>query len=100
MRLDPEVARDLPGAGFSARLVAYLVDGIILSIIGAGLRYAVTGSVQVLATTHSAALGAPATREIDWHALAVAAALSAAAGIIYTLGFWSVRGATPGKMVM
>src|SRR5438094_7754896 len=98
MRLDPEVARELPGAGFAPRLIAYVVDSIILGIIGAGLRFALTGSVDVTAK-HADAFGRAKT-EADFGALVVAAGLSLLAGIIYTVGFWSLRGATPGKMVM
>src|SRR5437016_2033211 len=98
MRLDPEVDRELPGAGFAPRLIAYVVDSIIPGIIGAGLRFALTGSVEV-AARHADVLGRPKTA-VDFGALALAAGLSLLAGIIYTVGFWSQRGATPGKMVM
>ena len=60
-------------AGFWRRFFAYLVDGVILSIIGWIMSY-----VPLYWT--------------DWLALVIS--------IIYVIGFWTWRGQTPGKMFL
>jgi len=62
-------------AGFWRRLVAYIIDGIILGAI-TGVLMAIFGAQQAA----------------SW--------LSSAIGIIYIIGFWTWRGQTLGKMVM
>ena len=59
--------------GFGIRLVAYLIDLVILVVIDVFLRVAL-GSAG--------------------------AALSIVAGVLYTVGFWYAMGATPGKMAL
>ena len=59
--------------GFGIRLVAYLIDLVILIIIDVILRVALDTA---------------------------GAALAVAAGALYTIGFWYALGATPGKMAL
>jgi uncharacterized RDD family membrane protein YckC len=62
-------------AGFWMRFAAYIVDGIILGVAGFLVRLTVS-------------------------AVGAAFLIQMAIGAGYTIGFWSVEGATPGKMVM
>ena len=59
-------------AGFWIRFAAWLVDGVILTVVNIALS-AIFGSS--------------------------AAPLGLVIGIVYTIGFWTAAGATPGKMV-
>jgi uncharacterized RDD family membrane protein YckC len=61
-------------AGFWIRLVANVFDGLILLIPNIILSFGVGGVTGFL--------------------------LSLALGIVYTIGFWTAKGATPGKMVV
>ena len=58
-------------AGFWIRFAAWLVDGVILTVVNIALS-AIFGSTALLGL---------------------------AVGIVYTIGFWTASGATPGKMV-
>jgi uncharacterized RDD family membrane protein YckC len=60
--------------GFGRRLAAYLIDGIILSIIGLPIR---------LLAPHAYSYG-----------------VSALISLVYLIGFWSWKGQTPGKMAL
>lgn len=62
-------------AGFWRRLVAVIIDGVILGAI-TGVLMAIFGAQQAA----------------SW--------LGSIIGIIYVIGFWTWRGQTPGKMVM
>ena len=62
-------------AGFWRRLVAVIIDGVILGAI-TGVLMAIFGAQQAA----------------SW--------LGSIIGIIYIIGFWTWRGQTPGKMVM
>src|SRR2546427_9145120 len=62
-------------AGFGERLVAYIIDAVALGFVS-GILFVLMG-------------GAPASR-----------LLGLAFGLMYTIGFWSAGGATPGKMLM
>ncbi len=62
-------------AGFWRRLVAVIIDGVILGAI-TGILMAIFGAQQTA----------------SW--------LGSVIGIIYVIGFWTWRGQTPGKMVM
>ena len=73
----PSCGRDLSGveyAGFWMRFLAAIIDGLILLIPNIVLAAAVDAPGNTL--------------------------LSIALGLIYTVGFWSAQGATPGKMIM
>ena len=62
-------------AGFGERLVAYIIDAVALGFVSTVL-FVIMG-------------GAPASRLLGF-----------AFGLLYTIGFWSAGGATPGKMLM
>jgi len=73
----PGCGRVLSGveyAGFWMRFAAYIIDFIILFVVGIVLAIAVGGTSG--------------------------AALQFAVGIVYTIGFWIAEGATPGKMAL
>lgn len=61
--------------GFWVRLVAWLIDGLIMIVPGFVLNLAVADHYT-------------------------AAGINVLVGLAYTVGFWIVEGATPGKMVM
>jgi uncharacterized RDD family membrane protein YckC len=60
-------------AGFWIRFAAYIIDAIILFVVGIVLAIAVGGTPVVL---------------------------QFAVGLVYTIGFWIAQGATPGKMAV
>jgi len=72
--LQGEVGAGAQTAGFGERLVAYLIDAVILLVIDLLLLFV---------------LGQP-----------VANILSFVITIAYYVGFWSQQGATPGKLVL
>ena len=61
-------------AGFWIRFAAYIIDAIILFIVGVVLAIAAGGTTG--------------------------AVLQIVVGIVYTVGFWTAQGATPGKMAV
>ena len=61
-------------AGFWIRFAAYIIDAIILFIVGVVLAIAAGGTTG--------------------------AVLQFVVGIVYTVGFWTAQGATPGKMAV
>ena len=61
-------------AGFWIRFAAYIIDAIILLFVGVVLAIAAGGTTG--------------------------AVLQFAVGILYTVGFWTAQGATPGKMAV
>ena len=61
-------------AGFWIRFAAYIIDAIILFIVGVVLAIAAGGTTV--------------------------AVLPFVVGIVYTVGFWTAQGATPGKMAV
>ncbi len=61
-------------AGFWIRFTAYIIDAIILLIVGVVLAIAAGGTTG--------------------------AVLQFVVGILYTVGFWTAQGATPGKMAV
>ena len=65
----------MPYAGFWMRLVASLIDGMILFVVGFVIGLLLSGS-------------------------AAANLLAILIGFTYTVGFWVAEGATPGKMAM
>ena len=67
-------------AGFGIRLLAYIIDVIILAIVSA-----------VVTLVFGAAGDAGQT---------IAGVINAVIGLAYTLYFWSTSGATPGKSVL
>lgn len=71
----PGYAQQLEYAGFWIRLVAFIIDGIILSIIGAVISFATTDVLSVIF-------------------------LQFLARAVYHIGFWVGQGATPGKMAV
>lgn len=80
-------------AGFGIRLVAYLVDGVILFIPFLLVNLAI-GAVLLSAGPESPSeIGAAAVAMIVYGALAM---MSAA----YLVVFWALRGATPGKSLL
>ena len=61
-------------AGFWIRFASYLIDAIILFVVGIVVALAVGGTTGTL--------------------------LQLAVGFVYTIGFWISQGATPGKMAI
>jgi uncharacterized RDD family membrane protein YckC len=61
-------------AGFWIRFASYIIDVIILFVVGIVLALAVGGTPGTL--------------------------LQFAVGLVYTIGFWTAQGATPGKMAV
>ncbi len=73
----PGCGRVLSGveyAGFWIRFASYIIDAIILFVVGIVLAIAVGGTSG--------------------------AVLQFAVGVVYTIGFWIAQGATPGKMAV
>ena len=62
-------------AGFWIRLLAWIIDGIIVSAISAVVIFGVSDPLSAFA-------------------------LQALIGPVYTIGFWLTQGATPGKMAL
>lgn len=71
--------------GFWIRLLAYLVDGIIISLIG----YLIGGS-NVVSYTEVGGTMTMSVNFFGWYTLIP---------IVYTIGFWMWRSTTPGKML-
>ena len=61
-------------AGFWIRFASYIIDFIILFVVGIVLALAVGGTSGTL--------------------------LQIAVGLVYTIGFWTAQGVTPGKMAV
>jgi uncharacterized RDD family membrane protein YckC len=61
-------------AGFWMRFASYIIDAIILFVVGIVLAIAVGGTSGTV--------------------------LQFAVGLVYTIGFWIAQGATPGKMAL
>ncbi len=61
-------------AGFWIRFASYVIDFIILFVVGLVLALAVGGTSGTV--------------------------LQIAVGLVYTIGFWTAQGATPGKMAV
>ncbi len=84
-------------AGFWVRLIAHLIDGLLLT----GIGYLVLELVQ-------SQLASPEEGPIVEAALAISPATERAVTalvdnllpLVYLVGFWTWRGQTPGKMVM
>lgn len=74
MQADNIVSQDVQAAGFPERLVAYIIDGIIIAIAQVVLQFILPYGLAVL--------------------------LSFGVGIAYFAYFWSSTGQTPGKIVM
>ena len=78
--------------GFLTRLVAYIIDGIIITV-GVWIIYAIFGLGGFAA--------GQATSEVVFtttHAIGLILAIVWSIG--YIIVFWSVKGQTPGKMIM
>jgi len=71
--------------GFWIRLLAYIIDGILISILG----YIIGGS-NVVSYTEYAGTMSMSVNFFGWYTLIP---------IVYTIGFWIWRSTTPGKMV-
>jgi len=80
-------------AGFWRRLVASLVDGLVVWGLGSVLLFPFRTSIQL---GSSSLEGEPA---LSMTTIAVYALLGLI-GVVYYLGFWTWRGQTPGKMVL
>jgi uncharacterized RDD family membrane protein YckC len=84
-------------AGFAVRLVAYLIDGVVLAILSLiilRIAYHFSGSTddgQVIPVAVYASSGG-----IN----ALVASIGNILSIAYVVAFWAWRGQTPGKMVM
>ena len=78
--------------GFLTRLVAYIIDGVIIGV-GAGIILAIFGSSSLAAG--QAASGVPFTAMN-----AIGLILLTVWSVGYVIFFWSTRGQTPGKMIM
>ncbi len=74
----PSCGHQLAGrvyAGFWIRLLAYIIDGVIVAVVNVVVDIAID---------------APLTSGL----------LQIAVGAVYTIGFWTAAGATPGKMAL
>jgi uncharacterized RDD family membrane protein YckC len=72
-------------AGFWIRLVAFILDGIVLAVIGAALG-PLAGTGSVVQTSTGVAMNYQAS------------GLQALLGLLYYVGFWAWRGQTPGMI--
>ena len=81
--------------GFGRRFLAYLIDVILLSIVGNVIGLVVglvIGLVGVMANGNS--------EEVSVIAQLVAGCLGFLIGVAYYVGFWTTLGQTPGKMAL
>jgi uncharacterized RDD family membrane protein YckC len=78
-------------AGFFRRLLAFMLDSLMVSIISSGLLVALFG-LQSLSQVESIA----DVLQRDWHLIAIEHGLPA----LWSLGFWLLWMATPGKMLL
>jgi uncharacterized RDD family membrane protein YckC len=67
--------RELQNVGFGLRLLAWVIDIVIVSVAQAVMAVTITDQ-------------------------ALAAGFGAVFGIVYLIGFWALEGATPGKMLL
>ena len=82
----PGPAAGLEYGGFGVRVLAWILDAIILGVITAALG-PLTGTGTIVET------GA-GTFEINYGS----GALSGLVGLVYFIGFWATRGQTPGMI--
>lgn len=76
--------------GFWVRVVAFILDGIIIGVIGGALA-PIFGVTVVETTTVSGGVGGVTVNYSS-------SALGSLLGLIYFVGFWSLRGQTPGMI--
>jgi uncharacterized RDD family membrane protein YckC len=82
----PGPAAGLQYGGFWVRFIAFILDGIVLFVIGAALG-PLAGTGQMVQTDNG-------TYVFNY----TGSALSTLIGLIYFIGFWSWRGQTPGMI--
>lgn len=83
-------------AGFVTRLIAWLVDYAIISLVLAGLAALAGFFLQLDAINNL--LGTNALAQVILTVLAIAVAISFL--FLYVIGFWMLAGQTPGKRFM
>ncbi|HYN87368.1 MAG TPA: RDD family protein [Ardenticatenaceae bacterium] len=92
--------RTVEVVGFGRRLIAYLVDSIILGVIG----FACSFAASLMTVGFTAAGAAGSSEELAAVGFTTAQALSTLLGILigvsYYVFFWTRSGQTPGKMIM
>lgn len=76
--------------GFGRRFVAYLIDLILLSVIGLGLGVGFVGAVRAWAEARAASTSV----------ILLAQCLTVLIPVAYFVVFWATTGQTPGKMAM
>jgi uncharacterized RDD family membrane protein YckC len=81
--------------GFGRRLLAYLIDAILLSIVGN-----VVGVVVGLVIGLAGAAAGGSSEEVGAAAQLVAGCLGFLIGVGYYVGFWATTGQTLGKMAL
>src|SRR4051812_2206543 len=84
----PTPAGPAPGfryAGFWIRVVAFILDGIVLGVIGAALG-PLAGGTAVVQTSTGVSFNYQAS------------GLQTLLGLVYFIGFWAWRGQTPGMI--
>ncbi|MCL4303382.1 MAG: RDD family protein [Anaerolineae bacterium] len=81
--------------GFGRRFLAYLIDAILLSVVGN-----VLGLVVGLAIGVAGAAAGGSSDEVGAAAQLVAGCLGFLLGAIYYIGFWATTGQTLGKMAL
>lgn len=84
----PGPAAGVRYAGFWVRVLAYILDAIIISVVSFALAPFVGGGQMFQTGTRAGAF------EINYAANAV----SLLFGLVYFIGFWGWRGQTPGMM--
>jgi len=77
--------------GFGRRLVAYIIDGVVLNILGGCLGFALG-----LAGSQAAARGGQASSGLNLLFILLGTAI----GLIYFVGLWATTGQTLGKMAL
>ncbi len=76
------------------RIMALVIDIIILSVVGFGLAWLFGGLVNESGSLDSAG------RSLDIMAFLVVLVLQAAISLVYFVGFWTLFGATPGMRLL
>jgi uncharacterized RDD family membrane protein YckC len=89
--LPPSTGQTVQVIGFGRRLVAYIIDGIILNVVGGCLGFGL-GLAALPLTADSPESGAGVNL--------LATLLGAAIGAVYFVALWATTGQTLGKMAL
>jgi len=89
--LAPAAGQTVQVIGFGRRLVAYIIDAIVLNVVSGCLGFAI-GAASLPAAASS--------REASAGANLVAGLLGLLIGVVYFVAFWATTGQTLGKMAL